>query len=244
MKIAVRRIPSTSQKRKRGAEPVLDQAGGADRDHEEEPDRQGQREGDRQAPHPAADLLLLALLVVGELGVGRDRQGPEADLQRLRERDNPADHRPAKHPVTLRPGDDRLRGDLDLALGVAHRHRPGGDAAHHHPLEHSLTADRSVAECDGVPVGHPPPTAVARQRCAWPRGDGSARPGRRCPRASACPCRRGGTASRSPHAARLGGARVELIPARAMDVRENVSGWISVFISLDSSAALDLRPRV
>ena len=59
-------------------------------------------------PHPAADLLLLALLVLLELGVGRDRQRLEADLERLAERDNPSDHRQAQDAVPLRPGDDRL----------------------------------------------------------------------------------------------------------------------------------------
>ena len=40
---------------------------------------------------------------------------PEADLQRLAERDDAADHRQPQEPVALRPGDERLGGDLDLA---------------------------------------------------------------------------------------------------------------------------------
>ena len=136
------------------AELVLDQAGQPDRDDEEEADREQQREGDRQAPDPAADLFLLALLVLLELGVGGDRQRPEADLQRLAEGDDAADHRQAPEPVALRPGDDRLGADLDLALGRAHRDRPDRDAAHHHALEHRLAADRRVALGDQRAVGH------------------------------------------------------------------------------------------
>ena len=85
--------PLDQPEEERRAELVLDQAGGADRDDEEEADREHQREDDRQAPGEAADLLLLAVLVLVELRVGGDRQRPEADLQRLAERDDAADHR-------------------------------------------------------------------------------------------------------------------------------------------------------
>ena len=99
----------------RRAELVLDQAGGADRDDEEEADRERQREDDRQAPGEAADRLRLLAVLLDELGVGGDRQRPEADLQRLAERDDAADHRQPQEPVALGPGDQRLGGDLDLA---------------------------------------------------------------------------------------------------------------------------------
>ena len=45
--------------------------------------------------------------------------------------------------MALEQRDERLRADLDLAVGLAHGDRPGGDAAHHHALEHRLTAHRS-----------------------------------------------------------------------------------------------------
>ena len=97
------------------AELALDQAGQPDRDDEEEPDRQQQRRrAIVAAPDPAADLLLLALLVLLELGVGGDRQRPEADLHRLAEGDDAADHRQSPGPVAPRPRHERLGADLDL----------------------------------------------------------------------------------------------------------------------------------
>ena len=112
-------------------------------------------------PGAAADLLLLALLVGRHLGVGRDVERLEADLQRLDERHDAAQDRQPRPAVLLGVGDERERDHLDLALrallrielaglellggGLAHRHRPGGDAAHHHALEHGLTPDRQVA---------------------------------------------------------------------------------------------------
>ena len=153
MKIAVRRTPSTSQNRNAEPSSSLIRLVAPTGMHEEQPDRQHQREEDRQAPHQAADLLRPPRL---ELGVGGDRERLEADLQRLAEGDDAADHRQSQHPVPLRPGDERLRGDLDLALGRAHRHRPDRDAAHHHALEHRLAADRRVLLGDQGAVGHAP----------------------------------------------------------------------------------------
>ena len=147
------------------AELVLDQAGQPDRDDEEEPDRQRHREDDRQPPDPAADLLLVALLVLLQLCVGGDRQGAEADLQRLAERDDAADHRHPPEPVPLRPRNQWFGAELDLALGVAHRDRPGRDAAHHHPLQHRLPANRRVALGDQGAIGH-------AQRIGSVRGSG------------------------------------------------------------------------
>src|SRR4029077_8151568 len=106
--------PLEEREEERGAELVLDQAGGPDRDYEEEPDREKQREEDRQTPGEAADLLLF--LPVGELRVRGDRERPEADLQRLGERDDAADGGQPQDPAALRPGDDRLGGDLDLVF--------------------------------------------------------------------------------------------------------------------------------
>ena len=154
MKIAGAQHPLDQPEEEGRAELVLDQAGQPDRDDEEEADREQHREGDRQAPDPAADLFLLALLVLLELGVGGDRQGAEADLQRLAEGDDAAQHRQPPEAVALWPRADRLGADLDLAVGAAHRHGPDRDAAHHHALEHRLAADRRVALGDQRAVGH------------------------------------------------------------------------------------------
>ena len=146
--------PLDQPEEQRRAELVLDQAGQPDRDDEEEADGEHQREGDRQAPDPAADLFPLSLLVLLELGVGGDAQRPEADLQRLAEGDDAAQDRQPPEPVALRPGLDRFGLDLDLALGTAHRDGPDRDAAHHHALQHRLAADRRVALGDQGAVGH------------------------------------------------------------------------------------------
>ncbi len=82
-------------------------------------------------------------------------------LQRLGERDDAADDGPAQRAVALRPGDERERLHLDLALGglahlelaavrdllgqrLADGDGPRGDAAHHHALEDRLPAHRGV----------------------------------------------------------------------------------------------------
>ena len=249
MKIAVRRTPSTSQKSR--AEPswslirLVSPTGMT----KKRPTASSQREGDRQAPDPAADLFLLALLVLLELGVGGDRQRLEADLHRLAEGDDAADDRQAPEPVALRPGDERLGLDLDLALGVADRDGPDRDAAHHHALQHRLAADRRVALGDQGAVGHAQrvrpvaeETAVA---CAEPAGGLT----------GYFPALvLGGAALEALDAAAgvdqlllarvervalgaeldvqvgLGRAGVELVPARAVHVGERVSGWIPAFI--------------
>jgi len=91
---------------------VLDQAGQANRDDEEEADRHRQRKRDRQRPGQSADLLrFLALLLGNELRIGGDAERPEADLQRFAESDDPADHGKPENAVALRPGDDRLGRD-------------------------------------------------------------------------------------------------------------------------------------
>ena len=139
---------------------VREEVGQAGRQQEEEADREQQREHDRARPGAAADLLLLAVVVGRHLRVRGDAERAEADLERLGERDHAAHDREPQQPVALRPGDERLGDHLDLALRpllrvgaargellrrrLAHRHRPGGDAAHHHALEHGLAADRGV----------------------------------------------------------------------------------------------------
>ena len=137
-------------------------------------------------------------------------------LRRLGERDHSADHRAIAGAVALRPGDDRLGGDVDAALRSPTGHRPGGDPAHHHALEHRLATDRRVAatatgfpsgiRSDWAARGRAPFVEGSDRRLNGPRlaphGAGIARPGLRCQPASACPYRRDGTASRSPRAVR------------------------------------------
>ena len=79
----------------------------------------------------------------------------------------------APEAVALRPGDERLGLDLDLALGVADRDRPDRDAAHHHALEHRLAADRRVALGDQGAVGHAQRVASVAEEISW---DASAEP--------------------------------------------------------------------
>ena len=97
---------------------VAEDVGEPGRQQEEEADREQQREGDRARPGAAAQLLLLALLVRRDLGVGRDAERLEADLERLGQGHHAAHDREAQQPVALGPGDERLGGDLDLALGA------------------------------------------------------------------------------------------------------------------------------
>jgi hypothetical protein len=101
----------------------------------------------------AAQLLLLAVLARGQLGVGGDVERAEPDPQRLHERHHPPDHGQAQRAVALEPRDQREGLHLDVARGLADRHRPGGDAAHHHALEHRLAANRRVALGHQGPVG-------------------------------------------------------------------------------------------
>ena len=124
-----------------GAELVLEQAGEPDRDDEEEADGEHERDEHGAEPHRAGDRLLLLV----ELRVGRHAERLEADVERLDERDDAADDRQAERAVALGPGDERERLHVDLAVGLADAHRPGGDAAHHHALHDGLAAYGSVA---------------------------------------------------------------------------------------------------
>src|SRR4026209_2720478 len=137
MKIAVRTTPSTSQKRT--AEPswslirLVNPTGTT----KKSPTARASESAKVGPPVDPADRLL----VLVHLRVRGEREGPEADLQRLGEGDDAAEHGHPQDPVPLRPRDHRLGGDLDLALGGADGGGPGRDAAHHHPLEDRLTAD-------------------------------------------------------------------------------------------------------
>jgi hypothetical protein len=103
--------------------------------------REEQRDEHRAGPHAARDRLLVLL----ELGVGGQVERREADLERLDEGDDAADHRPAEDAVALGPGDERERLHVELPLWRADPDRPRRDAAHHHALEYRLPADRGVA---------------------------------------------------------------------------------------------------
>ena len=154
MKIAVRRTPSTSQKS--SAEPswslirLVSPTGMTKKRPTASSSEKAIVSPQTQPPISSA----LAVLVLLELGVGRDRQRLEADLQRLAEGDDAAQDRHPPEAVTLRPGLDRLGADLDLAVGTAHGDGPDRDAAHHHALQHRLAADRRVALGDQGAVGH------------------------------------------------------------------------------------------
>jgi hypothetical protein len=141
----------------RGVQLVLDEARQAHRDDEEQPDRHQHGDDDRAGPDAAGDLLL----VLGQLGVGADAQGLEADGQRLAERHDAADERQAQDAVLLEQRGQRVADDLDraerdllglqpalaqlLGRGLAHGDRPGRDAAHHDALEDGLAAHGGIA---------------------------------------------------------------------------------------------------
>ena len=222
MKIAGAQHPLDQPEEEGRAELVLDQAGQPDRDDEEEADREQQREDDRQAPDPAADLLLLALLVLLQLRVGGDRQRLEADLHRLAEGDDAADHRqpPERGGAGPRGRAARTRSRSGPRACAPRPPRPRRRASSRprappgrRPARRAWRPGRRRACAAG-----PPPLAEetcgclcrARRRAhgllpgpgAWRRGAGSARRGRRCRPASACPCRTGGTRSRARRAGR------------------------------------------
>ena len=138
---------------------VLEEVGEAGRQQEEQADREQQREDDRARPGAAADLLLLALSSGGICALAEMPSALKPIFS-----DSPSATTPrmigSRSSGGACPRDERLGDDLDLALGaapraelaglellrrgLAHRHRPGGDAAHHHALEHRLAADRRV----------------------------------------------------------------------------------------------------
>ena len=176
MKIAVRRIPSTSQNRSDEPSWSLIRLVAPTGMTKKRPIARISDSATVSAPDEAADRLRLLSVLGLDLRVGRDRQCPEADPKRLRQRHHAADHRPAKHPVALRPRDQRLRGHLDCSVRLSHGHRPGRDAAHHHALEHRLAAHGRVAAGHRQAVRHPrlgEARAARRTRGRRPRTEGS-----------------------------------------------------------------------
>src|SRR6267143_1081180 len=88
----------------------------------------------------------------------------------------------------------------DPPVGPSHCEGPALRPPHHHPLDEGLTTDGGPPLASSLPSSRGGLAAHLGLR----RGARGARtssrsvpPGLRCPRASACPCRRGGTASRS-----------------------------------------------
>ena len=135
---------------------MLDQAGQADRHHEEQTDREHDCDHHRPTPCCAGDLLVL----LGELGIRRDSERFQPDPERLGQRDDATNHRP---PIDLRrfvhdTSGERLDGDLPksarivLRSGLTNRDCPVRDATHHHALEHRLPAKRGIASCGQAPL--------------------------------------------------------------------------------------------
>ena len=249
MKIAVRRSPSTSQNR--NAEPSwsLIRLVGADRDDEEEADRERPARATIVRPQVQPPISSAPPRPRASCALAEIAERLEADLQRLAERDDAADHRQAQDPVALRPGDERLGGDLDLAARALRHGRPPRSRRRASSRPRAPPGRRPARRAwrPGLPSGIVlggcvGALAAARRRgacarpagsrllacgCAWRRGAGSARRGRRCRPASACPCRTGGSRSRSRRAARPWSSacrtRSRTSSARA---RATYSGWI------------------
>ena len=97
----MRTMPSTSQNRNAELELVLDQARQADGDDEEQADREHQRDDDRADPHAAGDLLGSSSSSGGSCALAEMSERPEADPQRLAERDDAAHDRQPQHAVAL-----------------------------------------------------------------------------------------------------------------------------------------------
>ena len=111
-----------------------------------------QRERDRRAPGEPPDLG--SPRPRARSGVGRDARArgsrSSATRQAPRPPGSPASGTPGVASAQATSG---LRAHIDLAIGLADRHRPGGDAAHHHALEDRLAAHGSVAVGDRRPSG-------------------------------------------------------------------------------------------
>ena len=114
---------------------------GTDHEHPDE-HHEGERHGE---PHLARGE---ALLVLHRL-VGRDRQGLDADRQRLAQGDHAAEPGLGQDRVALGDRVDVVRLDVDRMVGTAHGHGPVVAAAHHHALEERLASVVVVG-----PVGH------------------------------------------------------------------------------------------
>ena len=123
-------------------------------------------------PGAAADLLLLALLV-GRAPARwpRCRARWKPILSDSRERHHAAHHRQPQQAMALGPGDQRLRDDLDLALGAllgvhaAGRELLGASACAPPPPRWTRRASSRPRALPGRPPGRP----------GWPRAGDPAR---------------------------------------------------------------------
>ncbi len=158
------------------------------REQDEEAGEEDEGDGHRDAHRLVPDALLFRnLLVRGP----RERLHPER--HRLGEVHDPAQQRDLA--VLLGPARRVVHLDVDVTVGVAHRDGPGGARR-----ASSRPRRRPGPPCTAA--GQPCGRSLRATSCGtWSTGAGSARPDHRCPRASACPCRRGGIPSRARPAA-------------------------------------------
>ena len=101
-----------------------------------------EEQGDGQ--HGPTQRLLGDLVFLGDLLVRRPGERAVAEAERLAETHHSAQHRDLA--VAVRPAGNLAHVDRDLAVGLAHRDRPRGRAAHHHTFE-----DRLAAHVAGLP---------------------------------------------------------------------------------------------
>jgi hypothetical protein len=111
-------------------------------ERDREADRDREREDQRAARELGRGLLVLGRVLVLRRVVGADREGAEADRERLAERNDPAHDREPEQPVLGHRGLDRALHLGDRAVRLANGDRPGGRAPHHHALEDGLSSDR------------------------------------------------------------------------------------------------------
>ena len=162
MKMPVRSIPSTSQKRK--GEPswslirLVSPTGTTKKRPTASSSEKAIVRPQTQPPisscSPSSSSSIWALAEIASARKPIFIDSPRATTPRMTGRRQSA--------VALRPGDERLGLDLDLALGGADGDGPDRDAAHHHALEHRLAADRRVALGDQRAVGHAQRVASVR----------------------------------------------------------------------------------
>src|SRR5438874_10348297 len=168
-------------------------------------DEHRSEDGDRD-PHRPAELALRDLDLAGSrlrksFGGNRvsggDPQRPHADGKRLDQDVDTPDERRADPRVVSRVPRQEVDLSGDLPVGQPNGKRPTLRPPHHHALDEGLAPDgRSpLPPCRGGLAAH---LRVRRGPRGARTSSRSAPPGLPCPRASACPCRRGGTASRSP----------------------------------------------
>ena len=141
-----------SQVRAKVATGAMHEAREGERRHEEDEDREANRDDHAHDHRPATDLDVLAL--------GRDRRGahqhPGAEHKRFVQHEHAASERDLDPPTASQCVGKRLRIGVDLSRGRAHAHGHRRPPAHHDALDQGLSAIEEV--------GHPKARAVARAR--------------------------------------------------------------------------------